>query len=189
MSPTMRRASGRSTRSSTNSSSSRIATRVSRGAALINSSRFIGLRADPRRRRLGDGGGAAQRFAAQRIVSLMRAHPHVGKWCRGTANPVDRPRRIRLKRLTQAHQQRSDRHAIDTPHEVEYWIAGERPQQRHHGRCHQAHWARKARRVATRQPSRKDNASRHVRNDTRLPCPYAITARTYWWLVAGDWWL
>jgi len=64
----------------------------------------------------------------------MRVHPHVGKWCWGAANPVDRPRRIRLKRITKAQQQRSDRHAIDTPHEVEYWIANERPQQRHHDR-------------------------------------------------------
>src|ERR1044071_5193354 len=41
MSPTMRRASGRSTSSSTNWSSSMIATRVSRGVALIRISLFI----------------------------------------------------------------------------------------------------------------------------------------------------
>src|SRR5206468_3992565 len=40
MSPTMRRASGRSTRSSTRRSSSRIATRVSRALPLISISRF-----------------------------------------------------------------------------------------------------------------------------------------------------
>src|SRR5262245_51663795 len=41
MSPTIRRASGRSTSSSTNWSSSMIATRVSRGVALIRISLFI----------------------------------------------------------------------------------------------------------------------------------------------------
>src|SRR6059058_6136845 len=49
MSPTMRRASGRSTRSSTRRSSSRMATRVSRGLPLINISRFKACALDPGR--------------------------------------------------------------------------------------------------------------------------------------------
>src|SRR3989442_6267277 len=49
MSPTMRRVLGRSTRSSTRRSSSRMATRVSRGLPLINISRFKACALDPAR--------------------------------------------------------------------------------------------------------------------------------------------
>jgi hypothetical protein len=180
MSPTILRASGRSTRSSTSSSSSMIATRVSRGVALMRISRFISLRQRTSPRRLGKGSVAAHG------VIVDARHPALcadgaggldGRSLRLT-KPGDRPRRLRLKRTT-AHrlansdqqmasllQHRAERHAIDTRHEVTHRKEGEHAKsgQQYAGRPVAKH-AHDAPRVARRNVSEWKSGSSHCRNE------------------------
>ena len=103
MSPTMRRASGRSTRSSTSWSSSRMATRVSRGFALIRISRFIGNRRLASAWRLGTRTGAVSERRGGGTPERERAPD--GRNVTGDP-PLerDRPRRTRLPDLTRGSQ-------------------------------------------------------------------------------------
>jgi hypothetical protein len=98
MSPTMRRASGRSTRSSTSWSSSRMATRVSRGFALIKISRFIGVRHKPWRWRLSGTGVAEWKKVWGEPWLVHVAHGNSREECPGLR--WDRPRCPRLKRAS-----------------------------------------------------------------------------------------
>src|SRR2546427_11842140 len=93
MSPTERRESGRSTRSSTRRSSSRMATRVSRGFPLINISRFKAVTLAP-----GREAPAGEPVVVPAIVQLaghaqLRRHRQgggsIGEAAEGRQSPKD----------------------------------------------------------------------------------------------------
>ena len=96
MSPTMRRASGRSTRSSTSWSSSIMATRVSRGFALIRISLFIDARHTASSRRLGGRAVAELQRVGGEPSRMHLVDGGTRKEC--PTHPCDRPRRPRLER-------------------------------------------------------------------------------------------
>jgi len=125
------------------------------------------LRADPLHRRLDDAGDAALGIivVAQHAKMNRILRAAVGMFVGRASRPVDRPRRIRLKRTTSRLQQQSDRHAIDTLHEVSHRMEGEdAEQQREDRRCPVASRSRTVPRVA-RQLARGDkNSSRHERH-------------------------
>src|SRR5437879_5226064 len=108
MSPTMRQASGRSTSSSTSWSSSMMATRVSRGVALIKISLFMCSQRAHFPRRLG-GMGTSE---IQKV------------FFGGPAKRCDRPRRIRLDTV----QQRTERRAIGLLNQASHRKQDEREQ-------------------------------------------------------------